>query len=147
MNREFSHGAPIVVRSEGAVRSPRNWTLDELLALPREDLVPDVSRLDIRRAGTAVKLSALLDRMDLEPAATHLTLHSSSDGFAATVPIEAVRETGLLIVAFDGQPLPPQAGGPSRFFLPEAAACSTAELDACKNVKFVDRVEVVSLEP
>ncbi|QDU36379.1 Oxidoreductase molybdopterin binding domain protein [Maioricimonas rarisocia] len=146
MSKSSGQTGAFVVTFEGAVRERRGWSLEDLLALPAEDLVQDISRLDSRRAGTAVKISALLDRMDLEPGATHLTLHSSSDGFTATVPIEAVRASGLLIIAFDGEPLPTRAGGPSRFFVPEAAACGSAELDACKNVKFVDRVEVVTGE-
>ncbi|MFG0297328.1 MAG: molybdopterin-dependent oxidoreductase [Maioricimonas sp. JB045] len=143
MNEASAATDAVVLTIDGAVGRARAWTLGELLALPGEAIVKDVSQVDPRRSGTAVRLAALLEQTELSPAATHLTLHASSDGFAATVPIEAVRQSGLLIVALDGQPLPDQAGGPSRFLVPDAAACGTAEVDACKNVKFVDRVEVV----
>ena len=34
-----------------------------------------------------------------------------------------------MIYRLDGQPLPAKAGGPVRFFIPDFAACHTAEID------------------
>ena len=38
--------------------------------------------------------------------------------------------------------LPSGAGGPFRFLIPDFAACRTADVDECANVKFVDRIEL-----
>ena len=47
-----------------------------------------------------------------------------------------------VIYELDGEPLPISAGGPIRFYIPDHAACHTAEVDECANVKFVDLIEL-----
>src|SRR5262249_14986547 len=77
-----------------------------------------------------------------KPDSKYLTLHSSSDDFHASIPLEAVRGRAILIYRLEGQPLPASAGGPIRFFIPDFAACHTSEIDECANVKFVDHIEL-----
>jgi DMSO/TMAO reductase YedYZ molybdopterin-dependent catalytic subunit len=56
--------------------------------------------------------------------------------------LDAVLERGILIYRLNGEPLPTKAGGPFRFFIPNFAACHSAEVDECANVKFVDHIEL-----
>jgi len=126
----------------GEVAHPLSLTYDDLAAMPRDAQVADISQLDAKRQGDAVKLEAVLERAGLKPSARYLTLHSSTDDFHASVPLDAVRERGLLVYRLEGAPLPVKAGGPFRFFIPDFAACHTQEVDECANVKFVDRIEL-----
>ena len=126
---------------DGAVVSPpRRFEGNEFATALADAPSVDVSRIDSGRTGTAVPLSAVLDLVEIAPEATHITFHAA-DGFAASVPIESVRSRGLIIHALEDAPLPDSAGGPLRFFVPDAAACRTAEVDACANVKALARIE------
>ena len=53
-------------------------------------------------------------------------------------------DTGVVIYALEGAALPVEKGGPTRFVIPNPAACQTAELDECANVKFLDRIEITA---
>lgn len=128
----------------GQVARPRSLTFADLAAIPGEHQVPDVSRLVPGRKGDAVTLTGLLALVQPAPAAKYLGLHSSTDDFHASIPLDAVAERALVIYRLDGQPLPAKAGGPVRFFIPDFAACHTHEIDECANVKFVDRIELTA---
>lgn len=130
------------LKIDGEVANPMDLSLADLAAIDARWQVPDVSRIDPKRKGRAVKLIGLLAKANPGSAATYLTLHSSADDFHASVPLDSVRERGLLIYEIDGQPLPASAGGPFRFYIPDFAACHSAEVDECANVKFVDRIEL-----
>jgi DMSO/TMAO reductase YedYZ molybdopterin-dependent catalytic subunit len=129
---------------EGDVETPASLTYADLSALPEEAQVRDVSRLDAKRKGDAVKFSALVELVRPRSGVRYLTLHASNDDFHASIPLDSVRERAILIYRLNGQPLPLSAGGPLRFFIPDFAACHTAEVDECANVKFVDRIELSS---
>lgn len=126
----------------GEVNEPLELTRGDLTRIEAAAQVPDMSRLDPKRKGKAVRLAAVLALAQPKPNAAYLTLHSATDDFHASVPLEAVRERGLLIYELDGQALPPSAGGPFRFYIPDFATCHSAEVDECANVKFVDRIEL-----
>jgi 2-dehydropantoate 2-reductase len=129
---------------DGEVENRLQLTQADLAAFAAADRVDDVSQVDPQRPGRAVKLQALLQRAGVEPSAAWLTLHAARDNFHASVPLAAVCERGLVIFERDGQPLPEKAGGPFRFLVPDFAACQTAEVDECANVKFVDRIELTT---
>ena len=131
----------VLLRVDGDVEERVSLSFDDLAAMAGEFQVRDVSRIDPKRKGDAVKLAGLLARVRPKPSARYLTLHSSADDFHASIPLEAVREKAILIYRLEGQPLPISAGGPIRFFIPDFAACHTSEIDECANVKFVDRIE------
>ena len=131
----------MLLRVDGAVESPVDVCWDDLCAFPDDDRVDDVSTLNPHRQGSAVRLSAVLDIAKPKTSATHVTLHASTDGFSANLPIDAVRDVAVLIYSIDGQPLSANDGGPIRFLIPNAAPCKTADLDACANVKHLDRIE------
>lgn len=127
---------------DGDVEQPQRFSFADLAALADEHQVPDVSRLDPKRAGDAVRLASLLSVARVKPGAAWLTLHATADNFHASIPLEAVRERAIVIYRLAGEPLPAKSGGPFRFFIPDFAACHTHDVDECANVKFVDRVEL-----
>jgi DMSO/TMAO reductase YedYZ molybdopterin-dependent catalytic subunit len=128
----------------GDVAEPRLLTFADLAAIDSAFQVNDVSRLVPGRKGDAVRLAGILKLVQPRGSARYLGLHSSSDNFHASIPLEAVAERALVIYRLDGQPLPAKAGGPVRFFIPDFAACHTEEIDECANVKFVDRIELTA---
>ena len=128
----------------GEVAAPRSLAFADFAALPVEYQVLDVSRLVPGRKGDAVKFAGILQLVQPKAAAKYLGLHSSTDDFHASIPLEEVAERALVIYRLEGQPLPAKAGGPVRFFIPDFAACHTDEIDECANVKFVDRIELTA---
>jgi DMSO/TMAO reductase YedYZ molybdopterin-dependent catalytic subunit len=128
----------------GEVASPRSFSFNDLAAIPADQQVIDVSRIVPSRKGDAVTLRGVLDLVKPKASAKYLGLHSSTDDFHASIPLEAVADRALIIYRLDGQPLPAKAGGPVRFFIPDFAACHTSEIDECANVKFVDRIELTA---
>jgi DMSO/TMAO reductase YedYZ molybdopterin-dependent catalytic subunit len=127
---------------EGDVEAPASLTFDALSKLPESFQVRDVDRLDAKSQGDAVKFSALLALVRPRAGVRYLTLHASNDDFHASIPLDRVCDRAILIYRLNGQPLPQSAGGPLRFYIPDFAACRTAEIDECANVKFVDRIEL-----
>src|SRR6185436_1314668 len=125
----------------GLIEKPLSLTFADLAAIPAEHQIADVSRLVPGRRGDAVSLAGLLALVRPQPGAAWLNLHAARDDFHASIPLSAVAGRALVIYRLDGQPLPEKAGGPVRFFIPDFAACHTAEIDECANVKFVDKIE------
>ena len=133
-----------LLRIDGEVRRPLELTFEDLQAFPDGDQIQDVSRFHPKRQGAGVSLNAILERADPKSSATYLTLHATADDFAASVPLEAVRDEGIIVYQLDGAALPVSSGGPIRFLIRDPAACHTGELDNCANVKFVDRIELTT---
>ncbi len=131
----------ILLKIDGEVGNPVQFTFDDLAAIDSSQQVIDVSRIDPKRTGDAVKLAALLDVVRVKPSAKYIGLHGSADNFHASIPLAPVRDRAILIYRLDNKPLDMKAGGPVRFFIPDFAACHTAEIDECANVKFVDHIE------
>lgn len=136
--------APVLLRLDGEVERPLALTFADLAAVDPGQQVGDVSRLDPQRSGDAVRLAGLLSLAGPKASAKYLSLHSATDDFHASIPLEAVRERAVLIYRLGGAPLPAKAGGPVRFFIPDFASCHTDEVDECANVKFVDHIELAS---
>lgn len=133
---------PPLLHIEGDVERTLALSFDDLAAVDASRQIEDVSRLVPKRRGGAVQLSALLELAGVRPSAQYITLHAASDDFHASLPLDAVRLRAIVIYRLDGGPLPISAGGPVRFLIPDSAACQTAEIDECANVKFVDRIEL-----
>lgn len=131
-----------ILTLDGAVERPKQLTFTDLARLPEEYQVRDVSRLDPKRSGNAVRLEGLLAAAGVQSTARWLTLHATADDFHASIPLDAVRQRAIVLYQLADGPLPAKAGGPFRFFIPDSAACKTAEVDECANVKFVDRIEL-----
>jgi DMSO/TMAO reductase YedYZ molybdopterin-dependent catalytic subunit len=135
---------PVLLRITGEVEQPASLTFADLAAIAAERQIADVSHVASKRRGSAVTLEGVLALAHPKPSARWLGLHSESDNFHASIPLDAVRSQAFLIYKLDGEPLPAKAGGPVRFFIPDHAACHTEEIDECANVKFVERIELTS---
>lgn len=129
------------LKLSGELGAPREFTLAELRSLPKEFQIADVAEVDPSRKGRGIWLAGLLHAVEPSADARYLTLHASADDFHASIPLSDVRERGFVIYELDGQPLPAGAGGPFRFAIRDFAACQSAEIDECANVKFVDWME------
>ncbi|MCE9548125.1 MAG: molybdopterin-dependent oxidoreductase [Planctomycetia bacterium] len=134
----------ILLTVDGLVEKPLALSAADLAAIDVQYQVPDVGTIVPGRRGRGVLLRGLLALARPKSDGDYLTLHSTADDFHASVPLSSVRDVGVLVYEIDGQPLPKSAGGPLRFLLPDSAACHTAEIDECANVKFVDRLEVTA---
>ncbi|MGE0760454.1 MAG: molybdopterin-dependent oxidoreductase [Pirellulaceae bacterium] len=130
------------LRITGEVTTPLTLTYEDLAAMPVEYQLEDISRLDPKRRGDAVKLRGLLQRVGVKSAACYLGLHSRTDDFHASIPLAPIADRAYLIYRLHGQPLTVQQGGPFRFYILDYAACHTHEIDECANVKFVDHMEL-----
>ena len=125
----------------GLVGAPRSYDFAALAALP--DQIADVSELADGREGTAVPLATLIERSRPAADAAFITLFAEGD-YSASVPLQAVVDQAILIYKLGDGPLPAAQGGPIRFLIPDVAACQTAEVDSCANVKFLRRIELGS---
>jgi DMSO/TMAO reductase YedYZ molybdopterin-dependent catalytic subunit len=109
-------------RVEGLVREPREWSLEELKALPGSSFDGDIhcvtkwSKLATSFAGVSVDV--LLDQAGPLDQASHV-LAFSYGGYTTNLPLEDVRG-GLAWVVWEheGAPLPPEHGGPARLLVP-----------------------------
>ena len=135
----------VLLKITGLVEREMSLTFDDLSGVDAEHQIVDMSQIDPKRQGGAVRLSGLLAVVGVKAEAAYLGLHASKDDFHASVPLDAVRERGLVIYRdAQGGPLDEAAGGPVRFYIPDFAACHAAEVDECANVKFVDWIELTA---
>lgn len=101
-----------------------------------EGQVADVGTVIPGRVGGAVRLEAVLDRVNPSRELDYLTVESTDGAFAASVPLEALRGA-MIAYRLGNGPLPEEHGGPLRFLIPDDEGCATGGADACANVKFV----------
>lgn len=133
---------PARLTIDGLVTTPRTFDFRDLQQFGEADQVPDVSRFAGKKQGDAVTLESILALVTPLPEANYLTLHAGRDDFHVSIPLQAVRNEGLLIYKLNGASLTEKQGGPFRFLIRDFAACHSAELDDCANVKFLDRIEL-----
>lgn len=124
---------------DGAVDHPVVLRWEEFLALEQVEDVSDFhcvttwSRMDLRWLG--VRVSTLLALASPSEQATHIMAYGY-DGYSTNVALEeALKDDVLLVHTVDGQPLPPEHGGPLRMITPE--------LYAWKGAKWISRIEVM----
>ncbi|MFL6069723.1 MAG: sulfite oxidase-like oxidoreductase [Actinomycetes bacterium] len=106
------------VQSESG--TSREWTWDELLGLPVDDVTVDIhcvtrwSKLDTQWRG--VSLDRLLE--DIESAADFALVHCYG-GYTTNLPLEDLLD-GQAWIAFEyeGEALAPEHGGPARLLVP-----------------------------
>lgn len=123
---------------EGEVERPQAFSHLDLQEVHRYYQVPDLSLVDERLSGRGVRLRRLLDLVGPVYGTRFLTIESADGGFSASLPLEEVARTALVVYERDGKPLPLDQGGPARFVVPYHP-------DACVNVKALGRI-VVSRE-
>ena len=103
-------------------RPVKQWNWDEFNALPRTQVTKDIhcvttwSKLDTRWEGVLV--DDILEAADLAPP-TGFVLAHSFDGYSTNVPFEDLTGgKGMVALLYDGEPLPPDHGGPARLLVP-----------------------------
>jgi DMSO/TMAO reductase YedYZ molybdopterin-dependent catalytic subunit len=116
--------------------SSRRWDWEEFLALPRETITVDIhcvtkwSKLDTEWEG--ISIDTLLDSIDDPPG--YLIVHCDG-GYTTNLPIDDVTGGKAWIAfSYDGEPLPPEHGGPARLLVPH--------LYFWKSAKWVRRLEL-----
>lgn len=128
---------------DGLVNNPQSWSFNDLQALPADIRIADVSQVVPNKAGVGLTLKGVLDLVQPKQDDFWITFHASRDDFASSIPADpTVIETGVILYELEGNELSVDKGGPTRFMIPNPAACQTAELDECANVKFLDRIEI-----
>jgi DMSO/TMAO reductase YedYZ molybdopterin-dependent catalytic subunit len=128
-----------VLRVEGEVRRPGEFSFEDLAALPGQ--IADVASLVPGRAGSAVRFQSVLEAASVSEAASRVTLESADGKFSQQAPLAALR-TALLVYRLGEAPLPPDKGGPVRFLIPNLEECETGGVDRCTNVKALRLVRI-----
>lgn len=106
----------------GLVRHGMTLDRQELLALPSIEQTSDLhcvtgwSMLDTRWRG--VKLSTLLDSIEILPEARHVVVHATG-GWTTNLPLEELLADDVLVAyEYEGRPLSAEHGGPVRLLVP-----------------------------
>ena len=104
----------------GALDEPRTWTWEEFLSLPTETISRDLhcvtkwSNLDT--TWTGVSIDTLLDGVETE--AEHISAFCDG-GYTTNLPLADVTGGRAWIAhLYEGEPLPPEHGGPARLLVP-----------------------------
>jgi DMSO/TMAO reductase YedYZ molybdopterin-dependent catalytic subunit len=133
---------PWRVEIAGLVARPRIWSLAELLALPRDELLVEIhcvtrwSKLGVRFAG--VRLSRLLNEAVVSSQARFVSFVAYSErGHSTSLPLaDALALNALVALTHDNEPLPPEHGGPVRMVVPGRYFY--------KSVKWLARIELLA---
>jgi DMSO/TMAO reductase YedYZ molybdopterin-dependent catalytic subunit len=106
----------------GAVEQPLTLSWDELRALPRRETLCDLhcvtrwTRFDNVFEGVPVQ--EVLRRARLRPEAKYVLVHAEQ-GYSTNLPLADLdRPANLLAMTHNGEPLPPEHGGPVRVLVP-----------------------------
>jgi DMSO/TMAO reductase YedYZ molybdopterin-dependent catalytic subunit len=107
---------------EGEVNETVRWSWEEFLSLPARSFAVDIhcvtkwSKLDTHWEGVSV--DTLLEQISLAPGARYVTAFCDG-GYTTNMPLADIID-GKAFVAYqyDGQPLPPEHGGPARLVVP-----------------------------
>jgi DMSO/TMAO reductase YedYZ molybdopterin-dependent catalytic subunit len=106
------------IRQAGTDR--KTWSWPQLTALPAEDVTVDIhcvtrwSKLDTR--WRAVSIDTLLAQVDHRAG---FALAFCDGGYTTNVPVaDLTGGQAWVAYAYDGQPLPPEHGGPARLLVP-----------------------------
>ena len=126
---------------DGLVEQTVRFSWTELMALPAQDFVVDIScvtkwtHLDMRWHGVSV--DTLLEHVELGPTAAFVVAFSDG-GYTTNLPIGDVLN-GQAFVAweYDGKPLTPEHGGPARLVVPERYFWKSAKW--VRGLRIVDR--------
>jgi DMSO/TMAO reductase YedYZ molybdopterin-dependent catalytic subunit len=103
-------------------RQVKRWSWSEFNALPQTKMARDIhcvttwTKLDTHWSGVLV--DDILADAGMEPP-TGFTLAHSFDGYSTNVPTaDLVSGRAMVATKYEGQPLPPDHGGPARLLVP-----------------------------
>jgi DMSO/TMAO reductase YedYZ molybdopterin-dependent catalytic subunit len=141
-----AHGTPRIdlatwqFETGGLVERPLKWSLDEFLQLPAARVYADFhcvtrwSRLDNLWAGVSTRTIAELVGVHRE--ARFVVAEGYDHGWTTNLPLEHfLAEDSLFAWTNDGQPIPPEHGGPVRLVVPQLYAWKSAKW--VKGVRFL----------
>jgi DMSO/TMAO reductase YedYZ molybdopterin-dependent catalytic subunit len=133
-----AHGTPRVdletwqFEAGGLVERPLKWSLDEFLQLPAARVYADFhcvtrwSRLDNLWGGVSTRTIA--EFVGVKPEARFVVAEGHDHGWTTNLPIEYfLAEDSLFAWSNDGQPIPPEHGGPVRLIVPQLYAWKSAK--------------------
>jgi DMSO/TMAO reductase YedYZ molybdopterin-dependent catalytic subunit len=110
------------LKVEGLVKTPREWTWEEVHDLPGSTFEGDIhcvtrwSKLGTGFAGVSV--DTLLEAAEPLPEASHVVAFCYG-GYTTNLPLEDVRGGKAWVVwDHEGKPLPAEHGGPARLLVP-----------------------------
>ena len=142
-----AHGAPKVdlatwkLEVGGLVEEGFSLSLPEFGALPRVKVFADFhcvttwSRLGNLWEGVSTR--ELLSRANPRPEAKFVVVHGYDYGWTTNLPLaDFLNDDALLADMHDGEPIPPEHGGPVRLIVPL--------LYAWKSAKWVKKIELVA---
>ena len=90
-----------ILRVDGEVERQLELQAGDLAAIDAAFQIADVSQLDPKRKGRAVRLAGVLQLAGAKSEAKYLTLHASHDDFHASIPLAEVRDRAVLIYRLD----------------------------------------------
>ena len=133
-----AHGTPSVdlatwtFEVDGLVEHNLKFSLDEFLQLPAVKVYADFhcvtrwSRLD--NVWTGVSTRAIAERAGVSRDAKFVLALAYDNDWTTNVPIEYfLKEDSLFAFLHDGQPIPPDHGGPVRLIIPQLYAWKSAK--------------------
>ncbi|MBA3569283.1 MAG: sulfite oxidase-like oxidoreductase [Pyrinomonadaceae bacterium] len=142
-----AHGTPDVdlaswsFEVDGLVEHPQKWSLDECMQLPAVRVFADFhcvtrwSRLDNVWGGLPTREIARI--AGVRPEAKFVLASAYDSGWTTNIPIEFfLKQDSLLAWLHDGQPIPPEHGGPVRLIVPQLYAWKSAKW--VKGVRFLE---------
>ncbi|HJQ32075.1 MAG TPA: sulfite oxidase-like oxidoreductase [Pyrinomonadaceae bacterium] len=141
-----AHGTPQVdletwqFEAGGLVERPLKWSLDEFLQLPAVKVYADFhcvtrwSRLGNLWGGVSTR--TITELVGVKPEAKFVVAEGHDYGWTTNLPIEYfLAEDSLFAWTNDGQPIPPEHGGPVRLIVPQLYAWKSAKW--VKGVRFL----------
>ena len=141
-----AHGTPLIELAtwafavDGLVEQPMQWSLDEFMQLPAVKVYADFhcvtrwSRLDNVWSGVSTREVARLAGMKAE--AKFVVAFGYDNGWTTNLPLEYfLAEDSLFAWSHDGQPIPPEHGGPVRLIVPQLYAWKSAKW--VKGIRFL----------
>lgn len=142
-----AHGTPQIdlatwaFEVDGLVQRSSKWTLDEFMQLPSVKVYADFhcvtrwSRLD--NVWSGVPTREIAERVGIKPEAKFVLAFGYDYGWTTNLPLEYfLAEDALFAWAHDGQPIPPEHGGPVRLIVPQLYAWKSAKW--VKGVRFLE---------
>lgn len=125
------------LRATGLGRGSLEWAEIEAIA----EGAGDGGRLAPAGTAAAVAVASILERLVIDPAATHCSVVSRDGSYSASIPLDELRDGGWLAFALDGEVLTGDLGGPLRLTVSQGTTL-------CWNVKDVGELRfTVGKEP
>jgi len=129
------------IRYEGETLAEWNW--NDFIALPQTKITVDIhcvtkwSKLDTTWEG--VTIDTLLEAAGTDPPAEYVTAYCDGD-YTTNLPVEdLLGDKGMIALRYEGEPLPPEHGGPARLFVPHLYFWKSAKW--VRGLRFMDSDE------